>query len=517
MQKTFQTEANKGIFLDQYLDALLNLKANNKESLAIEQNIIQKILDMVSPAAVEEAKSALKTITELNPVTQRNDAAKILESIYTNWIAPKALQCEEQTVMSNSSKPVKYNLNVLNNNIKTASPHFGDAYFLYGPSEKRICPKLRGKNIGSDVVSEHTCRHHCLDGIVIDDNKTICGEALWRANVMDKYTRDYTDKEGNITGGYIEKRFEVNHNVDPENKMNLKPGQTRKERPPELGSTESRMQAMRQKEADKRNYKPDSNKGDPFVWDKDVDQNNVEQTKTLRDERENNSGHKIAYNKNVIKTSDSLNTYTDEQLVETLDKVDRNLSAQNDKKQRTWYLANIKNIIEIIKNRIQKNEWTIPEIDRKIDSLRVFTHNAKIAQTSGANMITPSLDNCNESLNELKHIEITEESFSDEDLKPLLEVRKKISFNKFNFKKLSQAPIPIPDDGRPIEPKPLEIPMFEDILNRIQTAVNQDELNNIINTIQPQDFDDTEWEAITNAIQTKSAMFKTASFKKKIA
>lgn len=516
MQKTFQTtETNKGLFLDKYLDQLLNLNIDNKNSLVVEQSLMQEILSMVSPAAVEEAKSALKTVTELNSVTQRDEAAKILESIYNNWIAPKALQCEDNTVMSNSNKPVKYNLNVLNNQIKTASPHFGDSYFLYGPSEKRICPKLRGKNIGSDVVSEYTCRHHCLDGIVIDDNKTICGEALWRANVMDKYSRDYTDKDGNITGGYIEKRFEVNHNVDPENKMNLKPGQTRKERPPELGSLESRMQAMRQKEADKRNYKPEPNTGDPFVWDKDVDQNNVEQSKSTRDKREENSGHKIAFNninKKLLKTS-QVENYTDEQLKNTLIQADQSLSQNQNTPNRAWYVNVIKTIVKLIRDRIQRNEWTIPGIDTVINSLDLL-NNSKIkqAQKSGVQMDI-SLDLA--PLHELKNIEDYE--YTEEDIEPLLKVKQKLAFNRMSFLKTSQAPVPVPNDGRPIEPKPLEISMFEDVMNRINTAIDQNELNQILNTIRPDDFSDEEFENITSAVQNKLNMLKTASIKKKIA
>jgi hypothetical protein len=179
-----------------------------------------------------------------------------------------------------------------------AASRDGAAYLLYGPSEKRICPKLAAKNIGN-VVSEYICRYHCLDGIVIDDNKTICGEALWRANVMDKQTREYVDRDGNITGGYIEKRFEVDHTTVPEeNKMRLKPGEIRKPRPAAWGNLESRLQDMRSKEGKKRGYRPETDTSKPFNWAKDVDQNNVEQTQAERNRRETAAGHELVEVKN---------------------------------------------------------------------------------------------------------------------------------------------------------------------------------------------------------------------------
>jgi len=185
---------------------------------------------------------------------------------------------------------------VLNNKnmTKTAADQFGQQYLLYGPTEKRVCPKLRGKNLSvGDVVSEYTCRHHCEAGIVIDDNKTICGEALWRAHGMDKFSREYVDEDGNIVGGYINKRFEVNRNVPEENKMRLKPGETRKPRPAAWGNMESRLQDMRSKEGQTRDYRPETNTGDPFEWCHDSDQNNVEVSQTERDKREEAMGNKL--------------------------------------------------------------------------------------------------------------------------------------------------------------------------------------------------------------------------------
>ncbi len=75
--------------------------------------------------------------------------------------------------------------------------------------------------------------------------------------------------------------------------MRLKPGEVRKPRPASQGNLESRMQDMRNKEGQKRGYRPDTDTTKPFQWATDVDQNNVNQTQAERDRREENSGHQI--------------------------------------------------------------------------------------------------------------------------------------------------------------------------------------------------------------------------------
>lgn len=255
----------------------------------------------------QEIKDFLQKFWELEPETDQTAAMDLFGMLFE--MLPGSLKTKRtmEPIMSNKNPKgiIKYDLSdhVLNNKIasngliKTAADHFGQEYVLYGPTEKRICPKLSGKGGGqpnsSNVVSEYICRHHCLDGIVIDDNKTICGEALWRANGMDKFSREYVDIDGNITGGYINKRFEINRNVPEENKMRLKPGELRKPRPAEWGSTESRMQAMRDKEGEKRGYGPKTNTGEPFVWPQDADQNNLEVSQSEKDRRETSMGHEL--------------------------------------------------------------------------------------------------------------------------------------------------------------------------------------------------------------------------------
>ena len=110
---------------------------------------------------------------------------------------------------------------------------------MYGPEEKRYCPKLR------NVISLFNCRYYCLDGMVIDDNKVICGEAVWRQNLMDKYSRAYRNKEGEWVGGYVDKRFEVHHDTeDPQ--YQLKPGERRRPLRTDEFSTERRLAKQRE-------------------------------------------------------------------------------------------------------------------------------------------------------------------------------------------------------------------------------------------------------------------------------
>ena len=300
---------NEGDFIAKFSEDLL--ATNNQpgtQEYERARMAAEEIRAAVSPGFEEEANSILESVMQLD-VTQRDQASNYLMKLYEVLIPPmlKGDQAESQMepVMSEKKQDaiegiVRFSLtdSVLNNNknamMKTAADQFGQQYLLYGPTEKRICPKLRGKNLSvGDVVSEYTCRMHCIDGIAIDDNKTICGEALWRANAMDKYSREYVNKDGDIIGGYINKRFEVNRNVQEENKMRLKPGETRKPRPAAWGNTESRLQDMRSKEGQARDYRPETNTGDPFEWCHDVDQNNVEVSQAERDRREEAAGHKL--------------------------------------------------------------------------------------------------------------------------------------------------------------------------------------------------------------------------------
>jgi hypothetical protein len=75
----------------------------------------------------------------------------------------------------------------------------------------------------------------------------------WRNSVMDKYTPEKLDSEGNYRGGYINNRFKVHHN-DEGNSMHIKPGERFAPDRPESYSTERRLEIMRNE--GKRGYEP---------------------------------------------------------------------------------------------------------------------------------------------------------------------------------------------------------------------------------------------------------------------
>jgi len=69
---------------------------------------------------------------------------------------------------------------------------------------------------------------------------------------MDKYSREYRDKDGNWVGGYLNKRFEIDRQVPVTSNYQLKPGQKRKPILPEYGNLESRLQFQRENSTKKK-------------------------------------------------------------------------------------------------------------------------------------------------------------------------------------------------------------------------------------------------------------------------
>lgn len=137
---------------------------------------------------------------------------------------------------------------------KTAATAAYPAYESYGSGENRMCPKIR------QPVSTYICRYHCLDGLNIDDHQTVCGEAIWRQAVMDKFSSEYRDADGNWVGGYLNKRFET-HRDNAGHPALLAPGQRQAPIHEDAWSLEKRMQEMRRSESKKRGYS--ETPGDP--------------------------------------------------------------------------------------------------------------------------------------------------------------------------------------------------------------------------------------------------------------
>lgn len=146
-------------------------------------------------------------------------------------------------------------------NLKTAQHHTDQNVIMYGPGQTRIDPFYR-----QPVSDWHIMERNKGWGGDIDGVWDVDWEAVWRGNVMDKYSRPYRDtKTGEWVGGYIQKRFEVDKWIPETNNLQLMPGERRKPIIPEHGNTESRLQSMRNKNDEYlgREYNDTS---EPFNW-----------------------------------------------------------------------------------------------------------------------------------------------------------------------------------------------------------------------------------------------------------
>lgn len=132
---------------------------------------------------------------------------------------------------------------------------------MHGPGGNRIDPFT-----GQLINDWHIYERNKGWGLKMDDALFVDYEAIWRGNIMDKYSRPYRDKDGNYVGGYIDKRFETDRWNPPGNNYQLKPGERRRPYLPEYGLTEARMQHMRSTNKDEGKVFNDTSK--PFNWSK---------------------------------------------------------------------------------------------------------------------------------------------------------------------------------------------------------------------------------------------------------
>jgi len=119
---------------------------------------------------------------------------------------------------------------------------------LYANMGWKVCPKLIF-SVGKRMISEYNCRNQCLDSLVLDDdpNRVYCLEALWRRHVMDKFAREFKNKEGKWVGGYVNERFQV-FKDDGGNQMQLAHGERTRLPRPHQYSTERRLSEGRGEE-----------------------------------------------------------------------------------------------------------------------------------------------------------------------------------------------------------------------------------------------------------------------------
>jgi len=208
------------------------------------ENYIRGELDVEhwdSKVASEQEQVGLNILKILPPELKMPDPESS-----SQMFAPFVGACVEETnkmikkLASENIKKVKKNTKTFN--LKTAQHGTEENTIMYGPSEKRIDPFYRMPVSDWHIVERNKGWGQDIGGIWNIDYET-----LWRTHIMDKYSRPYRDKEGNWTGGYINKRFEVDKNIPETNNYQLKPGQRRRPVLPEYGNTESRLQAARAK------------------------------------------------------------------------------------------------------------------------------------------------------------------------------------------------------------------------------------------------------------------------------
>lgn len=135
-------------------------------------------------------------------------------------------------------------------------------FFNFGPDEKRMLPYSNTGLVGNDWHVWVRARDH---NFIFDDH-AVDFDTFWRGNIMDKYSQPYRNNKGEWVGGYLNKRFETDHNIPEGNNIQLLPGQRRRPILPEFGSMEARMEASRAKFAKDRGYDPTDSDAKPYNW-----------------------------------------------------------------------------------------------------------------------------------------------------------------------------------------------------------------------------------------------------------
>jgi hypothetical protein len=157
-------------------------------------------------------------------------------------------------------------------NLKKEAQHKAmENVIMHGPNGNRIDPFT-----GQLINDWHVYERNKGWGLKMDDALFVDYEAIWRGNIMDKYSKPYRDADGNYVGGYIEKRFEVDKWIPPGNNYQLKPGEKRRPYLPEYRSTEARMQQMRHTNEDSGREFNDTSA--PFNWAKEASSKRLTKT-----------------------------------------------------------------------------------------------------------------------------------------------------------------------------------------------------------------------------------------------
>ena len=205
--------------------------------------------EVIPPGFTSEEELNLKDLItaymESDDITSRQEYATKLFLVLLNHNAAG----EEQVLEEQTEEAIPMTANK-KFNLKKQARRMNESYVLEGPENTTYCPKLRNQ------ISQYMCRYHCLDGLLMGDQKKVaCGEAIWRGTVMDKFSRQYKDKDGEWVGGYLNKRFETTRNTEG-NDLQIKAKNKRIEDREEYWNYERRMEQMRADEGKERGYAP---------------------------------------------------------------------------------------------------------------------------------------------------------------------------------------------------------------------------------------------------------------------
>ena len=219
-------------------------------SLGPTAETYNRILGMVGPEMEDDAKDALAKFFQ----GLASSLCVLYDMLVKAGMAnPIDAEIVEKVNMSNpeankEEAPKMAGLYLPNPKMeKTAATNAYPAYIMGGPTDNRYCPKIR------KPVNTYICRFHCLDGLAIDDHQILCNEAIWRQAVMDKFSREYKDADGNWVGGYLNKRFEM-HRDDAGHPYQLKPGTRHAPIHEDAWSLEKRMAESRKDEKGLYNF-----------------------------------------------------------------------------------------------------------------------------------------------------------------------------------------------------------------------------------------------------------------------
>lgn len=221
------------------IDAISSLPGIQKESLT---DITEMTRRIISGNNSDNAANTLFRLFSSHGITEdhvadasaRSDQAEVADDLLKNNV----ISADEHTTMLKQAQIVRQT----------------GIYDM----PLRFCPKLPKQTAGKGLVSTFNCREYCSESLVLDDDpmRVFCLETMWRQHVMDKFSREWKNREtGEWVGGYINNRFfsfptagtpsNPDAPRDGGNPLQLKPGERTRQPRPHQWSTERRLQEQR--------------------------------------------------------------------------------------------------------------------------------------------------------------------------------------------------------------------------------------------------------------------------------